>query len=150
MATNLSFEKFAQDAHEYVNELAQNLGHPDEKERVLIIWRAVMHNIRDRIHLGESFQIIAPLPMIFKGIYVEDWKFSERPPKDFETIEEMKNDVKQMQQQYGEQDFPWSKSTEEIMSITLNSLKRFMSEGQLEHVKGQMPKEVKEYFKETV
>lgn len=146
MATNLSFEKFAQDAHEYVNELAQDLGHPDEKERVLIIWRAVMHNLRDRIHLGESFQIIDPLPMIFKGIYVEDWKYSEKPPKDFDTIEQMKNEVKGMQQQYGEQDFPWKKSTDEIISITLNSLKRFMSEEQLKHVKEQMPKEVQEVF----
>jgi uncharacterized protein (DUF2267 family) len=52
MATNLSFDKFAQEAHEYINELARELEHPEEKERVLIIWRAVMHTIRDRIHLG--------------------------------------------------------------------------------------------------
>ena len=144
MATNLSFEKFAQEAHEYVNELAQELGHPEEKERVLIIWRSVMHTIRDRIHLGESLQLMDPLPMIFKGIYVQNWKYSEKPPKDFDTIEEMKKEVKTMQEQYGEQDFPWKKSTEEIISITVNSLKRFLSESQLQHLKGQMPKEVKE------
>lgn len=148
--SHLSFEKFAQEAHEYINELAKELGHPEEKNRVLIIWRAVMHSIRDRIDLGESFQIIAPLPNILKGIYVEDWKYSQKPPKDFETIEDMKDEVKDMQHQYGEMDFSWSKSTEEIISITLNSLKRFMSEGQLAHIKGQMPKEVKEYFNEVI
>lgn len=144
MATNLSFEKFAQEAHEYVNELGQQLGHPEEKERVLIIWRSVMHTIRDRIHIGESLQLMDPLPMIFKGIYVQNWKYNEKPPKDFDTIEEMKNEVKAMQEQYGEQDFPWKKSTEEIISITVNSLKRYLSEAQLQHLKGQMPKEVKE------
>ena len=144
MATNLSFEKFANDAHEYVNYLATELGHPEEKERVLIIWRAVMHTIRDRIHLGESFELMDPLPMILKGYYVQNWKYSEKPPKDYETIEEMKNEVKKLQDSYGERDFAWSKPTEEIISITINSLKRYVNESQIQHLKGQMPKEVKE------
>lgn len=142
MANNLSFEKFASEAHEYVNRLAEDLGHPEEKERVLMVWRAVMHTVRDRIHMGESLQVMDPLPMIFKGIYVQNWKFNEKPPLDYDTIEEMKNQVKAVQKQYGEQEFPWKKSTEEIISITIDSLKRYMSEEQLEHLKGQMPKEV--------
>lgn len=144
MATDLNFEKFAQEAHEYINQLATDLGHPEEKERTLRIWRAVMHSIRDRIHFGESFQVMDPLPMILKGIYVQNWKYTEKPPKDFETVEEFKNEVKKLQDQYGEEDFPWSKSTEEIISITINSLKRFLNENQLQHLKDQMPKEVKE------
>lgn len=103
-----------------------------------------MHTVRDRIHLGESFQLIDPLPMIFKGIYVENWKYSEKPPKDFTSIEEMKEEVKAIQAQYGEQDFPWKKSTEEIISITINSLDKFMQGSQLQHIKDQLPKEVKE------
>lgn len=142
MANNLSFEKFANEAHEYVNRLAEDLGHPEEKERVLMVWRAVMHAVRDRIHIGESLQVMDPLPMIFKGIYVQNWKFHEKPPLDYDTIEEMKNDVKAIQKTYGEQEFPWKKSTEEIISITIDSLKRYMSESQLQHLKGQMPKEV--------
>lgn len=144
MATHLNFEKFAQDAHEYINYLATELGHPDEKERVLKIWRAVMHTVRDRIHMGESLQLIAPLPMILKGIYVEDWKYSEKPAKKFETIEEMKDQVKEIQRRYGEEDFPWSKSTEEIIAITIHSLKRYMHEEQLQHLKNQLPKKVQE------
>ncbi len=142
MATNLSFERFAQEAHEYVNELARDLGHPEEKERVLTIWRSVMHTVRDRIDLGESFQLMDPLPMIFKGIYAENWKYTPKPPKDFDRIEEMKDEVKMMQKQYGEQDFPWKKPTEEIISITIDSLKRYLRPEQLEHLKGQMPKEI--------
>lgn len=144
--SNLSFESFAQDAHKYVNELAEQLGHPDEKSRVLKIWRAVMHTVRDRIHFGESFQIMDPLPMIFKGIYVENWRYSEKPPLDYSTLEEMKTEVKNLQARYGEEDFPWSKSTEEIIAITLGSLRRFLKGNQLEEVINQMPKEIKEYL----
>src|SRR5690606_22422691 len=113
--SDLSFEKFAQDAHHYINDLANQLGHPEEKSRVLIIWRSVMHTVRDRIHMGEAVQIIAPLPMIFKGIYVEGWKYSEGPPLNYEGIEEMKEEVKRRQAQNGEEDFPWSISTEKII-----------------------------------
>ncbi|MCM4158950.1 DUF2267 domain-containing protein [Antarcticibacterium flavum] len=144
--SHLNFESFAQDAHTYVNELADDLGHPEEKSRVLKIWRAVMHTVRDRIHLGESFQIMDPLPMIFKGIYVENWKYREKPPLNYTTLEEMKTQVKDLQARYGEEDFPWSKSTEEIIAITLASLKRFLKGNQLEEVINQMPKEIKEFL----
>lgn len=148
--TELNFDTFAQEAHKYVNELATELGHPEEKSRVLKIWRAVMHTVRDRIHLGESLQIIDPLPMILKGIYVEQWKFSEKPPLNYSSIEQMKNEVKKLQRFYGEEDFPWSKPTEEIIALTLHSLNRFMSKDQLQHLTGQMPKEVRSYFSEKV
>lgn len=36
------------------------------------------------------------------------------------------------------------KSTEEIISITLHSLRRYLSEGELDHVAGQMPKALQE------
>lgn len=148
--SDLSFDKFAQDANKYVNELAIDLGHPEEKSRVLKIWRAVMHTVRDRIHLGESLQVIDPLPMILKGIYVENWKFSEKPPLEYSSIEQMKNEVKKLQRYYGEEDFSWSKPTEEIIAITLHSLTRFMSKDQLQHLTGQMPKEIKTFLSEKV
>jgi len=144
--SDLSFEKFAHDAHNYINDLANQLGHPEEKNRVLIIWRSVMHTVRDRIHLGEAFQIIAPLPMIFKGIYVEGWKYSEKPPLDYDGIEEMKEEVKRRQAQNGEEDFPWNISTEKIILITLNSLCHFLGKGQLEQIANQLPLEIKEYL----
>lgn len=147
---SLNFESFAQDAHKYIKELAHELGHPEEKNRVLKIWRSVMHTVRDRIHLGESFQIIDPIPMIFKGIFVQNWKYSEKPPLHYETIEEMKDQVKALQAVHGERDFPWSKSTEEIISITINSLKRFIPESQMEQIIGQMPKEIKGYLSKEV
>ncbi len=148
--TNLNFEKFAQEAHHYVNKLAADLGHPEEQQRALIVWRSVMHTIRDRIHFGESLQILNPLPMILKGIYSEDWKYTEKPRLDYDTMEAMKNEVKKRQSQLGEQDFSWNKSTEEIIFITLNSLKEYISEGHMEHIIVQMPKEIKNLFKEEV
>ena len=148
--SNLSFDKFTKDANRYINNLATDLGHPEEKDRSMRLWRAVMHSIRDRIHIGESFQIIAPLPMILKGIYVQGWIYSEKPALDYDSLEEMKDQVKKHQNSYGEEEFPWSKSTEVLIAITLNSLKEFMPESQLDHIIDQMPKEIKKKLKESL
>lgn len=137
------FEKFVHEAHEYINQLAEDLGHPEERQRALIIWRAVMHTIRDRIQISESLDLISALPMILKGIYTVGWKYTETPPYDFETMEQMKMQVKALQNRYGEQDFDWAKPTEEIISITLDSLEKYFSEGQMDHIRGQLPDEVK-------
>lgn len=142
--SNLNFEKYVHETHEYVNQLASDLGHPNEQQRVMIIWRAVMHTIRDRIQISESLDLISPLPLILKGLYTMGWKFHESPPLNYTTIEEMKSAVKQNQDKYGESEFDWSKSTDEIIAITLDSLeKKYFTEGQMEHIRTQLPEGVR-------
>lgn len=141
--STVDVENYAHEVNEYVNKLALDLGHPKEQQRVLIIWRAVMHSIRGRITISESFDLMAPLPLILRGIYTTGWKYAETPPYDYKTIEEMKEQVKALQNQYGEQEFSWSKSTEEIISIVLDSLERYFTEGQFDHIRSQLPEEIK-------
>lgn len=141
--SDLGIGKYFHELHAYVNQLSNDLGHPEEKKRVMIIWRAVMHTIRDRISISESLDLISPLPMILKGMYTMGWKYSETPPYDYNTIEQMKDQVKELQDKYGEQEFDWQKSTEEIISITLNSLNRYFTEGQMDHIRNQLPEEVR-------
>lgn len=146
---NLQLEKYLHETNEYINQLAKDLGHPEERQRVMIIWRAVMHTIRDRIQISESLDLISPLPLILKGMYVNGWKYHETPPYDYESIEQMKTQVKALQNQYGESRFNWSQSTDQIISITLGSLERYFSKGQMEHIRGQLPKDVKGVVKES-
>lgn len=140
--STVDVENYAHKVNEYVNKLALDLGHPKEQQRVLIIWRAVMHSIRGRITISESFDLMAPLPLILRGIYTTGWKYTETPPYDYKTIEEMKEQVKALQSQYGEQEFSWSKSTDEIISIVLDSLERYFTEGQFDHIRSQLPEEI--------
>ncbi|WP_340104751.1 DUF2267 domain-containing protein [Rhodohalobacter sp. 8-1] len=136
-------EKYVHDVNEYINQLAVDLEHPEEQQRVLRIWRAVMHTIRDRITISESFDLMAALPLILRGIYTTGWKYTESPKYDYDTVEEMKDQVKSLQSQYGEQDFNWMKSTEEIISIVLDSLERYFTDGQMKHIRSQLPKDIK-------
>ncbi len=143
-SSNLELEKYLHETNDYFNQLAEDLGHPEERQRAMIIWRAVMHTIRDRIQISESLDLISPFPMILKGMYVNGWKYHDAPPYDFETLEQMKTQVKALQNEYGESEFDWSKGTDEIISITLDSLERYVTECQMEHVRGQLPENVEE------
>ena len=75
----INFDKFAQEGNLFLKELAQQLGHPQEHARTGIILRAVLHTLRERITISESFNMLAQLPMFLKGIYVDNWKYSEKP-----------------------------------------------------------------------
>lgn len=146
----LNFNNAVHETENYINTLATALNHPNEPKRVLIIWRAVMHSVRDRIHPGESFDIIAPLPIILKGVYVQGWKYHPTPPLKYMSLEEMKSAVKNAQNHYGERSFPWEESTETIIAITLNSIRGYLPKEQMDKILNQMPKEVAQYLHDHI
>ena len=145
----LNFDKYAQEGNEFINKLAEKLGHPEEKSRTGIILRAVLHTLRDRITISESLNLLSQLPMFMKAIYVDNWKFSERP-KTFNKLEDFKTEVKEHQARYGEHEFEWQKSTKEIVSIVLSQLGVYISEGEARDIMAQLPDEVEELFRESL
>ena len=141
---DVNFDKYTQEAYEYFNDLALQLNHPDEQERAFRLWKAVMFSIRDRISISESLDLMSQMPMMLKALYAEQWKFHEKPPLNYDSIDEMQEEVKNRQDQFGESDFSWETSTEDLISITIDSMKEYWTGGQVEQLRGQLPKEVKE------
>jgi len=143
---SLNFQKYAQEGQSFINNLAAELDHPEEVARTGIVLRAVLHTLRERITISESFHLLSQLPMFLKAIYVDKWKYSAKP-LDIKTKEEFIAEVERHQQQYGEMEFSWSKSTEEIIQIVLSSLGKYISEGEYEDIIAQMPENIKEIFR---
>ncbi|MFO7933882.1 MAG: DUF2267 domain-containing protein [Bacteroidales bacterium] len=141
----LNFAKYEQEGNAFVSRLAEALGHPEEIGRTGIVLRAVLHTLRDRITISESLNLLSQLPMFLKAIYVDNWKYREKPLR-FNTIEDFDDQVKKYQEQYGEQEFIWEKSTEEIVKIVLSELGTYVSQGELENIKAQVPEELEELF----
>ncbi|GAB3528563.1 hypothetical protein GCM10027443_06650 [Pontibacter brevis] len=140
------FDKFAQEGNEYLNELAADMGHPEEQGQTYILLRSVLHVLRDRITISESFHVLSQLPMFLRGIYAEQWEYRETPLK-IDSLEEFKDAVKQEQAKFGEQQFDWSQSTEDLIAMIFTSLgTRYLTEGQLQHIATQMPKELQGLF----
>lgn len=142
----INFDKFAQEGKDYINTLAADLGHPEEKGQTAILLRAVLHTLRERITISESLNLLEQLPMFLKGIYVEHWKYREKPLK-LKSVEEFKEAVKQEQAKIGERQFDWNQSTEDLIKMVFTSLgTRYLSEGQLKDIAIQMPEELRELF----
>lgn len=145
----LNFEKYAHEGNSFMKTLAKNLGHPDEIGRCGIILRAVFHTLRERLSIGESLNLVAQLPMFLKGIFVDNWEYSEKPV-DIRTKEEFYDEVERYQDQYGEQKFDWQISTAEIVDIVFSTLRKYVSEGEFDDIVTQMPKALKDLFRERV
>ena len=140
------FDKQLHEINSFIGELAANLGHPEDKNQAIILLKATLHTIRDRITMGESLDLISQFPTILKGLYVEGWKYHEKPPLNFKDMESFTETVKSKQESMGEQRFNWPEPTQDLVKKVLDSLKRYVSEGQAMHVMGQMPREIQEIF----
>lgn len=140
-----NFEKFAQEGNEFLNELADQLGHPEEKATALIVLRSVFGAIRNSITIAESLDFISQLPMPLKALYVDQWKYREKPER-INSIEDFKTRVKLEQIKYGESEFNWPEHTDEIIKTVISCLDKYVSEGQMEQVRNMMSKEVQSLF----
>lgn len=145
----LNFLKYAEEGQHFVNNLAADLGHPEETGRTGILLRAVLHVLRERLTIAESFNLISQLPMALKGIYADNWIYHEKPHK-MKTKEEFAEEVEKHQAQYGEQAFSWNKPTEEIIQIVFRALNKYISQGEMEDIIAQMPLELKSFFRESM
>ena len=145
----LQFDKHAQEANLFINDLADKLGHPDERGRSGILLRSVLHSLRDTITISESFNLISQLPMFLKGLYVDNWKYAEKPER-IKSVEEFKNKVKEKQDEYGEQEFDWEKSTEDLIRQVLEHLSQYITEGEAEDIISQLSAELKPLFEESL
>ncbi len=81
--------------------------------------------------MSGSLHLLSQLPMFLKAIYVDNWKYREKPLS-LNTKDDFAEEVEKHQQQYGEQQFNWNKSTEEIIQIVITALRKFVSDGEFE------------------
>ncbi len=69
-----------QQLQEWLKELRDNGGLTDEAEAYSVL-RAVLHQLRDRLTLGEAVNLGQQLPLIVRGIYYESWRPAHAPEK---------------------------------------------------------------------
>jgi len=145
-AMSINFNKYAEEGNAFINHLAKNLGHPEETGRTGIILRAVLHALRERLTIPESFNLLSQLPMFIKVIYVEGWKYRETPEKFNKN--EFLEEIKRNQDQLGENEFPWQESTKKIVKNVINEIRSFVSKGEIDDILAQLPDDFRELFEE--
>jgi uncharacterized protein (DUF2267 family) len=79
------FTHAAEQAQQWVNELAQDMGWSEQNAHRLL--KSVLHTLRDWLTPEEMADLSAQLPTLLRGIYFEGWKpdtpMRERKKRDF-------------------------------------------------------------------
>jgi uncharacterized protein (DUF2267 family) len=63
----------------WLDDLAQELGRPDDQRYALHVLRGFLHTLRDRLPVEETAHFGAQLPETLRGVYYEEWRPSTQP-----------------------------------------------------------------------
>ena len=100
--------------------------------------RAVLHAIRDRMTVEEAAHFGSQLPMLVRGFYYEGWR-PALAPNEFETPEAF---YERVNESLGGAAMPSGVHAPEGTRAVMELLDDKVDEGQMEHVRDQLPKEI--------
>jgi len=141
----MQFEKYASKGNQIVNEIAKELGFPENKALAGRLLSASLHVLRDRLTMAGSIQFLAQLPMMLKAVYVEGWSYHEKPNR-IKHVGEFVREVIHEDKPAGHHDISTAKDGENAVKAVFKVLKRHMSEGQMEDIAKSLPPDLRELF----
>ncbi|HYH14915.1 MAG TPA: DUF2267 domain-containing protein [Flavisolibacter sp.] len=143
MAINTS--KYVEDANIFLRQVAQELGEPNNINHAGRVTVGVLHALRVNISVEESMHLISQLPMILKGVYVDGWNIS-LPLSHSNSLEEFLDDVRMQILPTSERDFGDNQQARENVRAVLRVMKNYVSEGEMRHIKQQLPEPIAALF----
>lgn len=132
------FNQYALKGNEVLKQLAEELMMPGENARMVNIFKAVLHGIRNRITPEESTQFIAQLPMMFKAIYVDGWTIGKHQ-KRINSFDKFVEEVYELGGGYKGYTFGDIVEAENGIQAVFTVLKQFVSEGEFNDILATMP-----------
>lgn len=137
-----NFEDNKKDATVLLHAVAQEL-QTDDMNKAGRIFRAVLHAIRDRLPVLEAVHFSAQLPIIWKGIYFDQYDPAKVPVK-IRNSEEWINYIRNKNAFAANYDF---QQDDEIMfsfKAVFAALQKCIPDGQLQKVKQSLNQEIQE------
>ncbi|GAA0893657.1 DUF2267 domain-containing protein [Fulvivirga kasyanovii] len=144
----MDFIKHAEKGNHILNEVASELGFPGNKELAGRMLRAVLHTLRARLTIQESFQLMAQLPLVLKGLYVEGWKYQEKPFR-IKHIGEFVTHVIREDYPAGHHDITTVKDGENAIMGVLKVLRSHITEGEVQSILASIPRELHHLWGDT-
>lgn len=136
-------EKYGQDLKKWLQSIAQMLGIQKREDVALQALRAVLHTLRDRMPIGEVFDLSAQLPTLIRGIYFENYRLNDKPEKI--NLQELLHRIDEQMVVAGD-----DLSSEKVFKAVLKELHTNISSGELKDVYNAMPKDIKKYWDDCI
>lgn len=145
MSITQHLEKFRSEHDVFIASLAEELHCAGDEQRVIRSLRAVLHTLRDRITIQQSFHVLAQLPEFLKLYYIENWKYREKPVR-YSSVEDFAAAIKLAQIQLGETQFDCDEKSGELANIVLASLRKYLDDGSIQDIFAELPNELHSLF----
>lgn len=140
------FNRDARMGNEFVHRLAVRLGDEENLERASRILRSVLRVLRNHLTFDESLHLMAQLPMILKGLYVDGWLITEHN-RIIYTIDDFVSEVISEEGSYSSRDFTTRGEAIHAIRIVWETLADYVSEGELDRILAVLPPAVRKELK---
>ncbi|HCW07279.1 MAG TPA: DUF2267 domain-containing protein [Cytophagales bacterium] len=141
----MNFEKHTAKGNEFVNRLATRLGDEHNRDRAGRVMRCVLHVLRNRLSVEESFQLISQLPLIIKAIYVDGWTPGKHHAK-IKTITEFAEEVMRLDGTSTWRDFSSTSDALDAIEAVMKTVADYVTAGELHDIIAVLPEDMKSYF----
>lgn len=138
-ASRPDFVHSAQQAQQWVNELAADLGWPENLAHRLM--RAVLQALRDWLSPEEAADLSSQLPEMIRGIYFEGWDPSKSPVWERDKSDFILRVSKSLEGQL-------NIDIEQGISAVFSLLDRHLSHGEIVQVRNSMRKSLRRLWPE--
>lgn len=130
-ASVVNFTQAAQQAQQWVNELATDLNW--QQGRAYHLLRCVLHALRDSVSQEEMADLSAQLPVLIRGIYFEGWQ-----PRETRVLERKKADfIERVHSAFSDDLLV---DSEAAVTAVFRLLDRHVSHGEIVQVRNSMKK----------
>ena len=138
----MNFTKYAVKGNHILDELAEELGFPEDRKLSLRILRSTLHVLRRRLKIEESFQLMAQLPFVIKALYVDSWKYQSKPER-IKTASEFVRKVIHEDYPVGHHDFQTAKDGENAVKAVFKILAQHVSDGEMKDIAASLPEDIR-------
>ena len=137
----LNFNQFAVEANTFLKEYTRDLNLNEDIEKGGRILSSILHGLREVISMDESLQLIAQFPMFLKAVYVNGW--SGRKKIKIKNMTEFIDLIRKFDGATSIHDFESDEIAESYIITTFISLRKYVSLGELEDIRTELPKDLK-------
>ena len=134
----LDFDKYNQQGIKFLKEVTTEMDGPEDLAYADRLTSTLLSVIRDTITREESLNFIGSLPMYLKGVYVDGWKFSQQPER-IATREEFFEALRKKYPNTTGRPLGDYQSLRKDVKSVYQVLKNYEPEGEVNHVKAQLP-----------
>lgn len=128
------FSTTLEKSNKWVKDLMNILDWEDEEKTYLAL-KATLQPLRDRLTLKETAHLSSQLPMILRGMFLEGWRPDDQP------VKYDKDEYLNLAKKYFQND-P-ALDIEKVVKGVFSLLAKKISDGEIEDIKGILPKDMK-------